>query len=454
MPVNARDLFEAIGMVDEDLVEEADGPVRRPAWTPRRVMGRVLPVAACVCLAGAAVLAWSRGYFTPKGGMSMDSQLTTGATEPEAAAAQDPAQNTTQDAAPYDANEGAAAEKSAVAPGIPQEIAEKITPTSGAGSSAAWMAYDVSELLREDPLDGQLPGTLAVYRGTLAGRCLNTDAMTDTMRSALTALGYDPSLAEDVRLTTGYDEESTQDPEAVARSLYEKFGIGSELDYWSGIAWMEVDLPDGGSLSVNNELTLTVTLTGDETGALTDAQAAEEADTILKANAGLLDALGGYDAMGLTGGDYSYDGTRQQFWAVLYRTGETPSEQLAGYDLAQASFSADGTGKLLSLTIPGAALAESVGEYPLISREEAAALLADGSYLNAEYDESAPAAADIEQAESYLCYTGGRALYYVPMWCFVVDEGERENTADGLHSYRPYYVPAVSLDTLGILLAD
>lgn len=454
MSVNARDLFEAMGMVDEDLVEEADADLPRPARTPVKILRRVLPAAACVCLAGAAMLAWSRGYFAPKGGMSMDNQLTTGATEPEAAAAQEPAQNATQDAAPYDAGEGAAAERSTAALGISQEIAEKITPTSGAGSSAAWMAYDVSELLREDPLDGQLPETLAVYRGTLAGRCLNTDAMTDTLQSALTALGYDASLAEDAQLTTGYDEESTQDPVAVAKSLYEKFGLGSELDYWSGIAQLTVTLPDGGILSINNELTLDITLTGEETGALTDTQAAEEADTILKANAGLLDALGGYDALGLTGGDYSYDGTQQQFWAVLYRTGETPSEQLAGYDLAQASFSADGTGKLLSLTIPGAALAESVGEYPLISREEAAVLLAGGSYLNAEYDESAPAAADIEQAESYLCYTGGRAMYYVPMWCFVIDEGERRNTADGLHSYRPYYVPAVSLDTLGTLLAD
>ncbi len=451
MPVNARDLFEAIGMVDEDLVEEADGPVRRPAWTPRRVMGRVLPVAACLCIVGAAVLSFGRGMFSAKssGGAMLQNEMAGSTTD----VAPETAPDTAQAPAFYDTQD-AASEKSAAGTGIPTELAEKITPTSGAGSSAAWMAYDVSELLREDPLDGQLPGTLAVYRGTLAGRCLNTDAMTDIMRSALTALGYDASLADSARLTTGYDEESTQDPEAVAQSLYEKFGIGSELDYWSGLAWMEVDLPDGGSLSVNNELTLTVTLTGDETGALTDAQAAEEADTILKANAGLLDALGGYDAMGLTGGDYSYDGTRQQFWAVLYRTGETPSEQLAGYDLAQASFSADGTGKLLSLTIPGAALAESVGEYPLISREEAAALLAGGSYLNAQYDEAAPAAADIEQAESYLCYTGGRALYYVPMWCFVVDEGERENTADGLHSYRPYYVPAVSLGTLGTLLAD
>lgn len=450
MPVNARDLFEAIGMVDEDLVEEADGPVRRPAWTPRRVMGRVLPAAACLCIVGAAVLSFGRGMFSSKssGGAMLQNEMA-GST---ADAAPETAPDTAQAPAFYD-TEGAASEKSAAGTGIPAELAEKITPTSGAGSSAAWMAYDVSELLREDPLDGQLPGTLAVYRGTLAGRCLNTDGMTERLTDALTALGYDASLADSARLTTGYDEESTQDPQAVAKSLYEKFGIGSELDYWSGLAWMEVDLPDGGSLSVNNELTLTVTLTGDETGALTDAQAAEEADTILKANAGLLDALGGYDAVGLTGTDCAYDGTRNEPQAFFYRTGDTASQTLAGYDLGRVTFTADAQGNLLSLTLPGTALAENVGEYGLISREEAAALLADGSYLNAQYDEAAPAATDIERAESYLCYTGGRALYYVPMWCFVIDEGERENTADGLHSYRPYYVPAVSLDTLGELFA-
>lgn len=449
MPVNARDLFEAIGMVDEDLVEEADGPVRRPAWTPRRVMGRVLPVAACLCIVGAAVLSFGRGMFSAKSstGAMLQNEMAGGAAD----AAPETAPDTAQAPAFYDAN-GAASEKSTDGTGIPTELAEKITPTSGAGSGTALMAYDYTEIARVDPLDGEQPEALAVYRGTLAGRCLNTDGMTERLTDALTALGYDASLADSARLTTGYDEESTQDPEAVAQSLYEKFGIGSELDYWSGIAQMEVDLPDGGSLSVNNELTLDITLTGDESGALTDEQAAEQADTILKANAGLLDALGGYDAVGLTGGDYSYDGSSRQFWAVLYRTGDTPSEQLAGYDLGRATFTADAQGNLLSLTLPGAALAENVGEYGLISREEAASMLADGSYLNAEYDESAPAAADIEQAESYLCYMSGRALYYVPMWCFVIDEGERDNTADGLRSYRPYYVPAVSLDTLWKLL--
>ena len=85
MSVNARDLFEAMGMVDEDLVEAADADLPRPAWTPVKALRRVLPAAACVCLAGAAVLAWSRGYFAPKGGTSLDSGLTTGATASEVA---------------------------------------------------------------------------------------------------------------------------------------------------------------------------------------------------------------------------------------------------------------------------------------------------------------------------------------------------------------------------------
>lgn len=445
MPVNARDLFEAIGMVDEDLVEEADGPVRRPAWTPRRGMGRVLPVAACLCIVGAAVLSFGRGMFSAKssGGAMLQNEMAGGAAD----AAPETAPDTAQAPAFYDTQD-AASEKRTDGTGIPTELAEKITPTSGAGSGTALMAYDYTEIARVDPLDGEQPEALAVYRGTLAGRCLNTDGMTERLTDALTALGYDASLADSARLTSGYDEESTQDPEAVAQSLYQKFGLGSELDYWSGIAQMEVDLPDGGSLSVNNELTLTV----QDSDAVIGTEAAQNAETVLVANEDLLDALGGYDAVGLTGTDCAYDGTRNEPQAFFYRTGDTASQTLAGYDLGRATFTADAEGNLLSLTLPGAALAENVGEYGLISREEAASMLADGSYLNAEYDESAPTAADIEQAESYLCYTGGRALYYVPMWCFVIDEGERDNTADGLRSYRPYYVPAVSLDTLWELL--
>lgn len=443
--MNARDLFEAIGMVDEDLVEEADGPVRPPAWTPRRVMGRVLPVAACLCIVGAAVLSFGQGMFSAKSsaGAMLQNEAAGGAAD----AAPETAPDTAQAPAFYD-TEGAASEKSAAGTGIPAELAEKITPTSGAGSGVALMAYDYAEIARVDPLDGEEPEALAVYRGTLAGRCLNTDAMTETLREALTALGYDAALADDAQLTTGYDEESTQDPEAVAQSLYEKFGIGSELDYWSGLARMEVELPHGGVLSVNNELTLDITLSDEAGEAVAGTEAARNAEKLLESNGDLLDALGGYDTVGLTEADCAYDGTRNQPQAFLYRSGETPSEKLAGYDLSRATFTADAEGDLLTLRLPGTARAEDVGEYPIISREEAASMLANGSYLNAQYDEAAPAAADIEQAESYLCYVSGRALYYVPMWCFVIDEGQQDGAAEGLHAYRAYYVPAVSMDTL------
>lgn len=444
--MNARDLFEAIGMVDEDLVEEADGPVRRPAWTPRRVMGRVLPVAACLCIVGAAVLSFGRGMFSAKSsaGAMLQNEAAGGAAD----AAPETAPDTAQAPAFYDAADDAASEKSTGSMGIPAELAEKMTPTSGAGSGTALLAYDYAEIARVDPLEGELPQALAIYRGTLAGRWLNTDAMTETLREALTALGYDAALADDAQLTTGYDEESTQDPEAVAQSLYEKFGIGSELDYWSGLARMEVELPGGGVLSVNNELTLDITLSDEAGEAVAGTEAARNAEKLLESNGDLLDALGGYDTVGLTEADCAYDGTRNQPQAFLYRTGETPSEKLAGYDLSRATFTADAEGDLLTLRLPGTARAEDVGEYPIISREEAASMLANGSYLNAQYDEAAPAAADIEQAESYLCYVSGRALYYVPMWCFVIDEGQQDGAAEGLHAYRAYYVPAVSMDTL------
>ena len=55
--MTARDLFEAIGKVDEELIEDADAPAQphRPKLLPLR---RLIPVAACLCLAVGAVLAW------------------------------------------------------------------------------------------------------------------------------------------------------------------------------------------------------------------------------------------------------------------------------------------------------------------------------------------------------------------------------------------------------------
>ena len=81
--MTARDLFEAVGLVDEELIEDADAaaPRRRPVLTLRRA----LPLAACLCLAAGAAFAWRA---SPWNGAGTQSEA---ATAPQMAAAPDTA---------------------------------------------------------------------------------------------------------------------------------------------------------------------------------------------------------------------------------------------------------------------------------------------------------------------------------------------------------------------------
>ena len=81
--MTARELFEAIGLVDEELIADADAPVRR-RWTPRLVLRRALPLAACLCVAAGAVIAWR---IAPWQGMTGSSIQSEAAAAPDLAAA-------------------------------------------------------------------------------------------------------------------------------------------------------------------------------------------------------------------------------------------------------------------------------------------------------------------------------------------------------------------------------
>lgn len=61
--MTSRDLFEAIGLLDDTLILAADAPPARPRL---RVWRRVLPLAACLCLiVGGGLLAWRSGTLMP-----------------------------------------------------------------------------------------------------------------------------------------------------------------------------------------------------------------------------------------------------------------------------------------------------------------------------------------------------------------------------------------------------
>lgn len=118
-----RELFEAIGHVDDDLILAADAPVKKRRRVVHLHWQQVVSVAACACivLGGAAV--WRSGTLRKS---SIPSEAAMAADVPEAAAETSPDMPMLDAAAPQtaDTDEGAAVEKDSVASGIVLGLAQ------------------------------------------------------------------------------------------------------------------------------------------------------------------------------------------------------------------------------------------------------------------------------------------------------------------------------------------
>ena len=118
-----RELFEAIGHVDDDLILAADAPVKKRRRVVHLHWQQVVSVAACACifLGGAAV--WRSGALRKS---SIPSEAAMAADVPEAAAETAPDMPMLDAAAPQatGADEGAAVEKDSAASGIALGLAQ------------------------------------------------------------------------------------------------------------------------------------------------------------------------------------------------------------------------------------------------------------------------------------------------------------------------------------------
>lgn len=118
-----RELFEAIGHADDDLILAADAPVKKRRRVVHLHWQQVVSVAACACifLGGAAV--WRSGALHKS---SIASEAAMAADVPEAAAETAPDMPMLDAAAPQtaDADEGAAVEKDSAASGIALSLAQ------------------------------------------------------------------------------------------------------------------------------------------------------------------------------------------------------------------------------------------------------------------------------------------------------------------------------------------
>lgn len=442
--MTTRDLFRAIGLVDDDLILDADA-------TPRpRVWRRVLPAAACLAVVLAGVAVWRAGVARPPVAAGNASRTETAQTAPQDEGAAAPVPGTDGSTAGPAAPQQNGGETDILnGPNDPagQDQAKTdsmlgdITPAAGNGNgSGPSLAVSAAELLGDtpDPDPDAWPETLPVYRNALAGGELDEAGMRDTLRAVLQALGRDPALAEDAALVFNWSQDQIDNAGQIAADLYSDFGAGSMLEFLGGMAQLELTLDDGSVLTVQNSRAVSLTAAG------TAPQRAMTTDD-LSANAALLQALGGFDTLRITTIHNWTDG-RAQTDAVLTRSGAPGT--LTGLQVGQ-------DGRLAAWTLSGAASAEQIAELPVLSPDEAETLLQRGSYLGAGYEGGDPAQGTV--ADVRLVYLDGAALYYVPVWQFTVDFGTPDpdlystadpDTGEALHTYFTYSVPAVSLDAL------
>ncbi len=145
----------------------------------------------------------------------------------------------------------------------------------------------------------------------------------------------------------------------------------------------------------------------------------------------------------VSGGDYKYDGVTQRYSLRVYEAGENGAESLVNYCFGGLTLIPGEDGGLSSIRLEPVA-AESLGNYPLISLEEATELVLNGGELPNTL--STLRAEDIAGV-TLVYHVGMYDEYYMPYYCFAFVEREpfyTETLPEGFTGYSLYYVPAVS----------
>ncbi len=479
-----HELFEAIGLVDDALILEADAPGAARRAPVLAVLRRYAPLAACLCVFVGAVLVWRSGFgrMGSANGAAMDATADAGAA-PEAAMAEpqdaaragDTAEDGTDDAAYAGAADGKDASDIAadyyclLAPSLPQTLTGALTAGDGSGGYAL-MAYGPDELYFADLIGDDVPETLPVYRSVMADHAVHEGSMRDALGQVLAGLAVDDALAGRAVLVSGTPKaEEWQQIEDKAAAQGQN-ALNGETEYWGGAATLtladEPALTAAGveRITVYNDLQVSVFFAEDENAEpdpVTDLRdAKQQAAAVQKGQARLLQYLG-VDTPALEGGDRSIYGEQNGLFSAFYAAGQdghaypAAAESLLNYSYRRVLVAANTDGSPSGLHWNAAGPGTLLGEYPVLSKDEALALLRAGRCYGS-YD----GRVDCRQAadavlNARLVYTNAGAAYHVPVWEFMAEAGTAQSddaAALGLKDYVFYYVPAVDTETLAALM--
>lgn len=156
-----------------------------------------------------------------------------------------------------------------------------------------------------------------------------------------------------------------------------------------------------------------------------------------------------HPAADISGGDYGISGNRY-FSLAFYEKDADDTEKILQYNFNRVQFCNDTEGKLFLIRINRPDLTHPLGNYPIISENEARQQLLSGQYVTSVPCDSFEAQ-DVQKVELIYQHEPNQALY-VPYYKYYVDVTEElcapitEKT--GIRQYGIYYVPAVSPEYL------
>lgn len=311
-----------------------------------------------------------------------------------------------------------------------------------------YMAYDVSEIISVNPWteDSQI-SELPVYKNPLEYHSkspsmliggIDVERMREQLLNVAERLGLDTSKLE-VKEVKKSEQELQNLKEWHARN-------GEEIPAGQLEPSQLVIESEGMRLDITPDLTTSIFF--EPMVQLPDAYCTDAASTendymklaqyLQETYCGLIDFES--PKAEVVGGDYTYDGQRSFHYVSFFDASETEEEAIINYNFDRVSFYIDAGSDLMIIRVYATDQSQKVGDYPLISVEEAKEKLAEGAYKS-----TVPAAfPGLEYvARTELIYrTGQYETYFMPYYRFLVEMPEMVHD-NGLKTYGAFYVPAV-----------
>lgn len=303
-------------------------------------------------------------------------------------------------------------------------------PSLGGYGYEGYYVRDISELKNTSPSQiGSLPDTLPVFRNAAGGYPLQAATeeykakMLTLCRSVAGRLGWDAEKTAEV-----WEERSDGlAPTTVTATGAD--GVKIEVDQFMTVT---ISYPDR-----NRPFSENVLPTYDDAHKLAEKLLAEYRDLMNFANPQIC----------ITGGYYNIDG-EQSYDIAFVETGGTQTEELLEFFFHGAEFFCNEDGEPWLIHLRCTDLSDKVGDYPIITAQQAQAQLVAGHYITSCGWEM-PGEAYIRKVE--LVYrTGEYDEYFMPYYRFYVELLE-EAPVEGCMHLAAYYVPAVAEEYLAPL---